>query len=229
MNLTELAKKFDHTLLKATAVEADIRKLCDEALAYKFASVCVNPCWVPLASEWLKGSDVMVCTVIGFPLGANASALKAYEATLAAAQGAREVDMVLNVGWALGGLWEAVEDDIRQVRQAVGTVPLKVILETCYLTDDQIARSCSAASSAGALFVKTSTGFGTAGATADHVRLMKKNIKPGMKVKASGGIRTLSETLDLLEAGADRIGASASVAIVKEFQGELSAGVSVGY
>jgi len=229
MNLNELAKKFDHTLLKATAVEADIRKLCGEALSYRFATVCVNPCWVPLASELLAGSDVLVCTVIGFPLGANAPALKAHEAALAVAQGAGEVDMVLNIGWALQGQWDAVEDDIRQVRQAAGTVPLKVILETCYLTGGQIARSCAAAAAAGALFVKTSTGFGTAGATADHVRLMKKNIKPTMKVKASGGIRTLSETLDLLEAGADRIGASASVAIVKEFQGELSAGVPVGY
>ncbi len=137
--------------------------------------------------------------------------------------------MVLNVGWALDGRWDAVEDDIRQVCQAAGKVPLKVILETCYLTNDQIARACVAAGVSGAAFVKTSTGFGTAGATAEHVRLMKKTIKPGMKVKASGGIRTLSETLDLLEAGADRIGASASVAIVKEFQGELSAGAPVGY
>jgi len=229
MKLNELAKKFDHTLLKATAVEADIRKLCGEALTYRFASVCINPCWVALASELLKGSEVLVCTVIGFPLGANSSALKAHEAALAIAQGAGEVDMVLNIGWALEGKWDAVEDDILQVRQAAGEVPLKVILETCYLNNGQIVSACQAASKAGASFVKTSTGFGTAGATAEHVRLMKKNIKPGMKVKASGGIRTLSETLDLLEAGADRIGASASVAIVKEFQGELSAGVSVGY
>jgi len=229
MNLNELSKKFDHTLLKATAVEADIRKLCDEARTYRFASVCVNPCWVPLAAELLSGSQVLVCTVIGFPLGANASSVKAFEAGLAVSQGAGEVDMVLNVGWALGRRWDAVEDDIRQVSQAAGAVPLKVILETCYLTNEQIVRSCAAATAAGAVFVKTSTGFGTAGATADHVRLMKKSIKPGMKVKASGGIRTLSETLDLLEAGADRIGASASVAIVKEFQGELSAGAAVGY
>lgn len=229
MNLNELAKKFDHTLLKATAVEADIRKLCDEARTHHFASVCVNPCWVPLASQLLKGSDVLVCTVIGFPLGANATALKAHETTLAVAEGAGEVDMVINVGWALEGRWDAVENDIRQVRQAAGKVPLKVILETCYLTEDQIARACQAASAADARFVKTSTGFGTAGATAAHVRLMKKTIKPGMLVKASGGIRTLGDTLALLEAGADRIGASASVAIVKEFQGEHHAGVSTGY
>jgi len=229
MTLNDLAKKFDHTLLKATAVEADIRKLCDEARTYRFASVCVNPCWVPLSAQLLKGSEVLVCTVIGFPLGANATALKAQEAAMAVAEGAGEVDMVLNVGWALEGQWEAVQADILQVRQAAGKVPLKVILETCYLSDDQIVRACQAASVAGALFVKTSTGFGTAGATADHVRLMKKSIKAGMKVKASGGIRTLSDTLDLLEAGADRIGASASVAIVKEYQGELSAGVPVGY
>jgi len=229
MTLNELAKKFDHTLLKATAVETDIRKLCDEARTYRFASVCVNPCWVPLCAELLKGTDVLVCTVLGFPLGANASALKAHEATLAVAEGAGEVDMVLNVGWALQGRWDLVEADIRQVREAAGKVPLKVILETCYLTDDQIVKACAAATAAGAVFVKTSTGFGTSGATADHVRLMKKSIKTGMKVKASGGIRTLADTLDLLEAGADRIGASASVAIVKEFQGEQGAGVPVGY
>lgn len=229
MTLNELAKKFDHTLLKATAVEADIRKLCAEALTHGFASVCVNPCWVPLAAELLKGSSVLVCTVIGFPLGANASVLKAQETTLAVSQGAGEVDMVVNVGWTLEGNWKAVEDDIRQVRKAAGSVPLKVILETCYLSDDQIARACAAASAAEATFVKTSTGFGTSGATAAHVRLMKKSSRPGMKVKASGGIRTLADTLDLLEAGADRIGASASVAIVKEFQGEQNAGVSSGY
>ncbi len=229
MNLNELAKKFDHTLLKATAVEPDIRKLCEEALAHHFASVCVNPCWVPLTSELLKGSDVLVCTVIGFPLGANSSEVKAREASLAVLQGAGEVDMVMNIGWSLEGKWAAVEEDIRQVRKAAGKVPLKVILETCYLTDEQIAKACAAATSADAAFVKTSTGFGTAGATAAHIRLMKKNIKPGMKVKASGGIRTLADTLDLLEAGADRIGASASVAIIKEYQGEQNAGVSAGY
>ena len=229
MNLIELAKKFDHTLLKATAVEADIRKLCEEARTYRFASVCVNPCWVSLCAELLKGTDVLVCTVIGFPLGANDSSLKAQEATLAVTQGAGEVDMVLNVGWALQARWDAVQDDILRVRKASGTVPLKVILETCYLNDDQIVQACRAATAAGAAFVKTSTGFGTAGATVDHVRLMKKTITSGMKVKASGGIRTLSDTLSLLEAGADRIGASASVAIVKEYQGEQNAGIPVGY
>jgi len=229
MTLNELAKKFDHTLLKASAVEADIRKLCEEARTFHFASVCVNPCWVPLSAELLKGSDVLVCTVIGFPLGANAPALKAHEATLAVSQGAGEVDMVLNVGHALEGKWDLVEAEIRLVRQAAGSVPLKVILETCYLSVEQIARASAVSAAAGAAFVKTSTGFGTAGATADHVRLMKKSVTPGVKVKASGGIRTLSDTLVLLEAGADRIGASASVAIVKEFQGEQSAGVPVGY
>jgi len=229
MTLNELAKKFDHTLLKATAVEADIRKLCDEARTHQFASVCVNPCWVALCSQLLQGSGVLVCTVIGFPLGANTTALKTHETTLAVADGAGEVDMVLNVGWALMGNWTAVEDDIRRVRVAAGAVPLKVILETCYLSDDQIVRACQSATAAGAAFVKTSTGFGSAGATAAHVRLMRKTISTGMKVKASGGIRTLSDTLDLLEAGADRIGASASVAIVKEFQGEQHAGVSAGY
>lgn len=229
MTLNELAKKFDHTLLKATAVEADIRKLCDEAKTHHFASVCVNPCWVPLAAELLKGTDVLVCTVVGFPLGANPTAVKAFEAAQAVKEGAGEVDMVINVGWALQGAWTQVEADIRAVRQACGSVPLKVILETCYLTDDHIVKACAASSAAQATFVKTSTGFGTAGATAAHVKLMKKSIQAGMKVKASGGIRTLADTLALLEAGADRIGASASVAIVKEFQGEHHAGVPAGY
>ncbi len=229
MTLNDLAKKFDHTLLKATAVELDIRKLCDEARTYRFASVCVNPCWVPLCAELLKGTDVLVCTVLGFPLGANATAVKAHEASVAVSEGAGEVDMVLNVGWALQGQWSAVENDILQVRLAAGPAPLKVILETCYLSEDQIVRACAAATSAGAAFVKTSTGFGSAGATADQVRLMKKSIKAGMKVKASGGIRTLADTLDLLEAGADRIGASASVAICKEYQGEQGASLPVGY
>lgn len=229
MTLNDLARKFDHTLLKATATETDIRKLCDEARQHGFASVCVNPCWVLLCSELLKGTEVLVCTVIGFPLGANAPSLKVEEAKLAVREGAGEVDMVINVGWALEGRWEAVEDEIRRIRDAAAPSPLKVIIETCYLNNDQIAKACQAAAKAQAAFVKTSTGFGTAGATVDHVRLMKKNIGPGMKVKASGGIRTLSDTLALLEAGADRIGASAGVAIIKEFQGETHAGVPVGY
>jgi deoxyribose-phosphate aldolase len=229
MTQKELARKFDHTLLKATATEVDIRKLCDEARQYGFASVCVNPCWVLLCSELLKGTEVLVCTVIGFPLGANAASIKVEETKLAVREGAGEVDMVINVGWALEGRWEAVEDEIHRIRDAAAPVPLKVIIETCYLNNDQIVKACQAATKANAAFVKTSTGFGTAGATVDHVRLMKKNIAAGMKVKASGGIRTLSDTLALLEAGAERIGASAGVAIIKEFQGETHAGVPVGY
>jgi deoxyribose-phosphate aldolase len=229
MTLKDLARKFDHTLLKATATETDIRKLCDEARKHGFASVCVNPCWVLLCSELLKGTEVLVCTVIGFPLGANATSIKVEETKLAVREGAGEVDMVINVGWAVAGRWEALEDEIHRVRDAAGKAPLKVIVETCYLTNDQIVKSCQAAAQAGAAFVKTSTGFGTAGATVDHVRLMRKTVPAGVKVKASGGIRTLADTLAMLEAGADRIGASAGVAIVKEFQGEAHAGVPVGY
>jgi deoxyribose-phosphate aldolase len=229
MTLNDLAKKFDHTLLKANATEADIRKLCDEARQHGFASVCVNPCWVTLCTELLKGTAVLVCTVVGFPLGANATDVKVEEARQAVAQGAGEVDMVINVGWAVEGRWDLLQDEIRQIREAAGKAPLKVILETCYLSNDQIAKASQAAAKAGAAFVKTSTGFGTAGATVDHVRLMKKNITAGVQVKASGGIRTLSDTLAMLEAGADRIGASAGVAIIKEFQGETHAGVPVGY
>lgn len=229
MTLNDLAKKFDHTLLKATAVEADIRKLCAEAAEHRFASVCVQPCWVALCRDLLKGSGVLVCTVIGFPLGANLGAVKAAEAAAAVSDGAEEVDMVLNIGWALAGLWDRVEQDIREVKAASGRAVLKVILETCYLSEAQIEEACRAATRAGANFVKTSTGFGTAGADAAQVRLMRRTVPASVQVKASGGIRTLADTLDLLEAGADRIGASASVAIVKEFKGEQHAGVSPGY
>ncbi|MBN2873820.1 MAG: deoxyribose-phosphate aldolase [Spirochaetales bacterium] len=211
-----IAKTIDHTLLKAIATENQVRELCVEARANGFASVCVNPCWVPLCARELASSRVLVCTVIGFPLGANASATKAAEAALAVQQGADEVDMVINLGAAKAGDWKAVEDDIRAVVKAAGNATVKVIIETCYLTDPEKKKACEAAARAGAHFVKTSTGFGTGGASADDVRLMKKAVGDKLKVKASGGIRSYHDAIQMLEAGADRLGASSGVAIVSE-------------
>jgi deoxyribose-phosphate aldolase len=211
-----IAKTIDHTVLKAVATEQQVRELCVEAKANGFASVCVNPCWVPLCAKELQASKVLVCTVIGFPLGANASAIKAEEARLAVKQGADEVDMVINIGAAKSGEWKAVEDDIREVVKAADKATVKVIIETCYLNDAEKVRACEAAAKAGAHFVKTSTGFGTGGASADDVRLMRKTVGDKLKVKASGGIRSYHDAIQMLEAGADRLGASSGVAIVAE-------------
>lgn len=211
-----IAKTIDHTILKAIATERQIRELCVEAKANGFASVCVNPCWVPLCAKELAGSKVLVCTVIGFPLGANASAVKAEETKLAVKQGAQEVDMVINLGAAKAGDWKAVEEDIRAVVKAAEKATVKVIIETCYLTDAEKVHACEAAMKAGAHFVKTSTGFGTGGATADDVRLMRKTVGDKLRVKASGGIRSYHDAIQMLEAGADRLGASSGVAIVSE-------------
>ena len=211
-----LAKTIDHTLLKAIGTEDQVRELCVEAKKYGFASVCVNPVWVSLCARELGGSGVMVCTVIGFPLGANSSEIKAAEAKHAVAQGAHEVDMVINIGAAKAGDWKAVEDDIREVSKAAGKATLKVIIETCYLTDGEKVKACEAAARAGAQFVKTSTGFGTGGATPEDVKLMKKTVGDKLKVKASGGIRSYHDAILMLDAGADRLGASSGVAIISE-------------
>ena len=217
---TSLAKTIDHTLLKAVGTEAQVRELCAEARALDFASVCVNPVWVPLCARELAGSGVLVCTVIGFPLGANCPETKAAEARLAVSQGAAEVDMVMNLGAAKAGDWDRVEADIRTVVQAAGEALVKVILETCYLTDDEKIRACQAAERAGARFVKTSTGFGTGGATVEDIRLMRRTVGDRLQVKASGGVRTCRDALAMLEAGADRIGASSGLAIVQELEHE---------
>jgi len=209
-----IAATIDHTLLKATATEASIRELCAEARTHRFASVCVNPGWVPLCVAELAGSGVPVCTVVGFPLGANASEIKAAEASLAVKQGALEIDMVINIGKAKAGEWKAVEDDIRAVVKASKPDLVKVIIETCYLNADEKVKACRAAQAAGADFVKTSTGFGTGGATIDDVLLMRKTVGDALRIKASGGIRTRSDAIAMLNAGADRIGASAGVSIV---------------
>jgi deoxyribose-phosphate aldolase len=214
-----LAKTIDHTLLKAVGTAAQVRELCTEARTFGFASVCVNPVWVALCAQELAGSEVLVCTVIGFPLGANSAETKAAEARLAVAQGADEVDMVLHLGAAKAGDWKAVEADIRAVVQAAGNARVKVIIETCYLTDAEKTKACEAAERAGAHFVKTSTGFGTGGATVEDIRLMRKTVGDRLQVKASGGIRTCQEALTMLEAGADRIGASSGIAIVRDLRG----------
>jgi deoxyribose-phosphate aldolase len=193
-----------------------VRELCSEARKFGFASVCVNPYWVPLCAKELSGSGVLVCTVIGFPLGANAPETKAAEAKLAVAQGAREVDMVINLGAAKAGEWKAVEAEIRGVVAAAGEAATKVIIETCYLSDAEKTKACEAAMRGGARFVKTSTGFGTGGASVEDVRLMRKTVGDKLKVKASGGIRSYHDAILMLDAGADRIGASSSVAIVSE-------------
>lgn len=210
----ELAAKIDHTLLKADATRADILRVCEEAKTYHTASVCVNAFWVPAVAKALAGSGVKTCCVVGFPLGAMSSAAKAFEAREAVAAGAQEVDMVLNVGLARGGEWDAVEADIAAVVQAAGQATVKVILETCLLTDAQKRRACEAAKAAGAGFVKTSTGFSTGGATEADVRLMREAVGPDMGVKASGGIRTREDAERMLAAGANRIGASATGKIV---------------
>ena len=211
----ELASYIDHTLLKPEASREQIRAVCNEAKQYHFASVCVNSCWVPLIAEELKGSGVSVCCVIGFPLGASLSSVKAFEAREAVAAGAQEIDMVINVGAVKSGGWELVREDIAAVNAAKGTAKLKVIIETCLLTDEEKVRVCQIAKEAGADFVKTSTGFSTGGATVHDVELMRRAVGPEMGVKASGGIRTLADALAMIEAGASRLGASAGVKIIE--------------
>ncbi len=210
----ELNRMIDHTLLKANATRAQIEKLCDEALEYHFASVCVNTCWVPLAHEKLAGSDVNTCCVVGFPLGAMLTEAKAAETRLAVEAGADEVDMVINVGWLLDGDYDAVREDIAAVVAAANGKCVKVIIEACLLTDEQKVKACELSVEAGATFVKTSTGFSTGGATVEDVALMRKIVGDKCKVKAAGGIHTTEEAKAMVEAGADRLGASAGIQIV---------------
>lgn len=223
------ASLIDHTLLKPEASEADIKKLCDEAAQYGFASVCVNPSWVKRAAEFLKGSEVPVCTVIGFPLGATLPDVKAYEARRAIFDGAREVDMVINVGALKSGDDCAVEDDIRAVVLAAhgNHILCKVIIETALLTDEEKVRACLAAKNAGADFVKTSTGFSKGGATAHDVALMRHTVGKALGVKASGGVKGIDDARAMFEAGATRIGASVGVKIAQEASG-IKSKVPVG-
>lgn len=209
-----LNKHIDHTILKANATRAQVEKLCDEAAEHEFASVCVNSCWVSLCAERLAGTSVNVCTVIGFPLGAMSTAGKAAEAAAAVADGADELDMVINVGWLVAGEDDLVRDDIAAVVAAAKGRCVKVIIETCLLTDEQKVRACELSAEAGATFVKTSTGFSTGGATVHDVALMAKTVAGRCKVKASGGIHNAHEAQAMIDAGADRIGTSSGIAIV---------------
>jgi deoxyribose-phosphate aldolase len=215
MKVNELAKYIDHTLLKPDTNRAAIMKLCEEARQYQFASVCVNPTWVSLAKELLMGSGVKVCTVIGFPFGANTSAVKAFETEEAIRDGAEEVDMVINIGAIKSGDWDLVRKDVEAVVAAAQSKALvKVILETGMLTQEEKVNPCEICKEAGADYVKTSTGFGPGGATVEDVALMRKTVGPEMGVKASGGVRDAETVFKMIEAGATRIGASAGVSIV---------------
>jgi deoxyribose-phosphate aldolase len=218
----DLGTYIDHTLLKADATRHQIEKLCREAREFNFASVCVNSCWVSLCANLLRDSKVLVCTVVGFPLGAMHAQAKASEAEVAFREGAREIDMVVNVGKLKSGDFDSVHDDIAGVVRAAKTAPVKIILETCYLTDDEKIKGCILAMQAGAQFVKTSTGFGTGGATVGDVALMRRVVGPTMGVKASGGIRSSEDAKVMIEAGATRLGASASVAIVRGKEAVMS-------
>jgi deoxyribose-phosphate aldolase len=221
----EIARTIDHTLLKAEATREQIEVLCAEARQHGFATVCVNPAWVPLCSELLRGSETGVCTVVGFPLGATLPEVKAYEASRVVAEGASEVDMVLNIGALKSGDYRLCEKDVRSVVEAShrGGAIVKVIIEAALLTDDEKVKACVVSKSGGADFVKTSTGFGPGGATAADVALMRRVVGPGMGVKAAGGVRDLESAQAMLEAGADRIGASVGVKIVQESQGSATA------
>ena len=210
----DIAKYIDHTVLAANATQEKIEKLCEEAKQWKFASVCVNTCWTKLCAEKLKGTGVNVCVVVGFPLGAMCTKAKAYEAKCAVEDGATEVDMVINIGWLKDRKDDLVENDIREVKKACGDKHLKVIIEACLLTEEEKVRACELSVKAGADFVKTSTGFSTGGATAEDVALMRKTVGPDTGVKASGGIRTFEDAKKMIDAGANRLGCSAGIAIV---------------
>ena len=211
---TDLGKLIDHTLLKPEATRDEVVKLCEEAKKHHFASVCVNTTWVPLCKALLAGSDVMVCAVVGFPLGAMAPGAKAYEAREAVRQGAREIDMVINIGALKSRDYETVFEDICRVVKASAPAGVKVILETSALDQEQKIIGCAMSKLAGAAFVKTSTGFGKGGATVEDIELMRRIVGGELGVKASGGVRTAEDVLKMSAAGANRIGASASVAIV---------------
>lgn len=211
----DLASFIDHTNLDPAAKTDDILRLCDEASEWKFASVCVNPCYVALASARLKDKSVKVCSVVGFPLGANIISLKAYEAERAYQEGAAEIDMVMNISHAKNGSYDLLREDIAGVVRAVPECKVKVILETCLLEDNEIIRACSEAARAGAHFVKTSTGFSSGGATVRHVELIRNSLSPEIGVKASGGIRDRGDAESMIAAGATRLGTSRSVLICK--------------
>lgn len=217
MNTKQIAHYIDHTALTAEKTDADILKLCDEAIEHQFFSVCINSCHIPLAKQKLAGSNVKICTVVGFPLGANLSSVKAFETQEAITAGANEIDMVINVGWIKSNKWSAVKEDIQAVLNACNGTPLKVILETCLLTKEEIVQACEICKALKVAFVKTSTGFNKGGATMEDVALMKQTVGD-IGVKASGGIRDTQTALAMIQAGATRIGASAGIAIIHGMQ-----------
>lgn len=213
----KINKYIDHTLLKADATSAQITKLCNEAKEYDFASVCVNTCYVPLCKELLADTDVDVCCVVGFPLGAMSSAAKAFETAQAIKDGADEIDTVINIGAAKEGNWQFVEDDIRAVVEAANGKTVKVIIEACLLTDEEKVMACKASLNAKATFVKTSTGFSTGGATVADVKLMKETVGDNALVKAAGGIRSYADAMAMIEVGASRLGCSAGIKIMEGY------------
>ena len=221
-NLTkdQFAAMIDHTNLKPVATRSDIERLCRDAAEAGFASVCINPVYVPFAAGLLQNTSVKVCTVVGFPLGASAHDAKAAEAAFAVKQGAQEIDMVIDIGAVKEGRFADVEQDIAGVVTASAPAAVKVILETCYLTENEIIQACTAAVNAGAAFVKTSTGFGSGGATVDAVVLMRRTVGSAVGVKAAGGIKTLETAIALIDAGANRLGCSAGMELLQAFSGK---------
>ena len=209
-------KMIDHTVLKADTPLETVKRICDEAMEYGFASVCINPCHVAYCADYLKDSDVNVCTVIGFPLGANTSAVKAFETKDAIANGADEIDMVMNIGALKDKNYDLVRDDIKAVVEAANGTLVKVILETCLLTEDEIKKACELCVEGKADYVKTSTGFSKRGATIEDVRIMKEAVHGKAKVKAAGGVRTPEDMVKIVAAGANRIGTSAGCSLVKK-------------
>ncbi|MGI6608252.1 MAG: deoxyribose-phosphate aldolase [Erysipelotrichaceae bacterium] len=214
----KINKYIDHTLLKPAATTEQIKELCLQAKEYDFASVCVNSCYVPLAKEILEGTDVKVCCVVGFPLGAMATISKVFETEQAIREGATEIDMVINIGAAKEGNWKYVKEDIAAVVKAAEGNTVKVIIETCLLTDEEKVLACKCAMDSEAHFVKTSTGFSTAGATVEDVKMMKETVGNNCLVKAAGGVRSLEDAYMMISAGADRLGCSAGVTIMKEYR-----------
>ncbi|HHT7685559.1 deoxyribose-phosphate aldolase [Pasteurella multocida] len=217
MDAKQIVQFIDHTALTAEKTEQDIIQLCDEAIAHQFWSVCINSAYIPLAKQKLAGTPVKICTVVGFPLGANLSTVKAFETTEAIKAGADEIDMVINVGWIKSNKWDAVEKDIATVLAACAGKPLKVILETCLLSKEEIVKACEICKTLNVAFVKTSTGFNRGGATKEDVALMKRTVGD-IGVKASGGVRDTETAIAMINAGASRIGASAGIAIIHGLQ-----------
>lgn len=215
-----LEKYIDHTLLKATATIEEIKTLCNEAIKYDFFSVCVNSAFVPYAKKFLEGTQIKVCSVVGFPLGAMSSESKIFETQQAISDGADEIDMVINIGLLRSGVIDKVREEIAGIKKACGDKVLKVILETCYLSDDEKRLACELSVASGADFVKTSTGFGTGGATIADVQLMKESVNGKAKIKASGGIRDYETAVSYINAGVQRIGTSNGIAIVTGGKGE---------